>query len=265
MNQTIELLMERKSIRAFTDRKLSEDAKRTIIEGALRAPTAGNMMLYTILEIDDQQLKNRLVETCDNQPMIGKAPFVLVFLADFRRWMDYFEICGTEKIDELRGIKGYQPGAGDFMLCASDALIAAQNAVIAGESMGIGSCYIGDVMENYEVHRKLFDLPDYTFPVGMLCFGYPTESQVKRVKTTRFPRESVVYQNTYRRLQGEEFSDMYREMEEKVFRGRYLEGCENIGQHYYKRKVTSDFMKEMNRSVEEALKNWCCIDLNPKD
>ena len=257
MNDVIELLMERRSVRAYDERGISREIKDGILESAIRAPTAGNMVLYSILEVEDQELKDKLVESCDNQPMIGRAPFVLVFLADFRKWMDYFEVCDVKAINVMRGIDEYRPGAGDFMLCVSDALIAAQNAVVAAESFGIGSCYIGDVMENYEIHRELFNLPEYTFPVGMLCFGYPTERQLKRPLTTRFPRESVVFKDRYRRLSREEFHGMYREMDERVFKGKYLEGCSNIGQHYYKRKVTSDFMAEMNRSVAMAIKHWC--------
>ena len=56
----------------------------------MRAPTAGNLMLYSIIEIEDQALKDRLAVTCDDQPFIAKAPWVLVFVADFQKWMDLF-------------------------------------------------------------------------------------------------------------------------------------------------------------------------------
>ncbi len=253
---TIELLLERKSVRAYEEREIPKDIKEKILEATMRAPTAGNMMLYSILDITDQDIKDKLVKTCDNQPMIGKAPMVLIFLADFRRWMDYFEVSNVEEINKLKGIEEYKPGLGDFVLCSADAFIAAQNAVVAAEAFGIGSCYIGDIKENYEIHRDLLNLPKYVFPVTMVCFGYPTESQKRRIKTTRFPKESIVFENAYKRLDEKEFGDMYKEMEEKVFKGKYLEGCKNIGQHYYKRKITSEFMAEMNRSVEVALKYW---------
>lgn len=257
MNETIELLMKRKSIRAYKEKEVPEDIKNKILESTLRAPTAGNMVLYSILDIEDQKVKDTLVKTCDNQPMIGKAPWVLVFIADFRKWMDYFDVCNVDHINKAVGIEGYKPQAGDFMLCVNDAMIAAQNAVVAAESMGVGSCYIGDVMEHYEVHKELFNLPEYTFPVTMICFGYPTENQQKRTQSTRFPIESVVFKNKYKRLDKDGFKVMYSDMEEKTFRGNYLSECENIGQHYYKRKTTSDFMKEMNRSVTAALDAWC--------
>ena len=137
----------------------------------MRAPTAGNLMLYSVLEIDDQVLKDRLAETCDDQPFIAKAPLVLVFVADLQKWMDRFAAAG---VDDLEGVPhGVTPGLGDLMMACCDALIAAQNAVVAAESLGIGSCYIGDIIELGETHAELLGLPRYTFPVTMLCFGHP--------------------------------------------------------------------------------------------
>mgnify|MGYP002225984529 CR=1 FL=1 len=63
------------------------------------------------------------------------------------------------------------------MLAVTDTAIAAQNAVVAAESFGIGSCYIGDIMENYEKQRRLLNLPDYVFPAVMLVFGWPPSSK----------------------------------------------------------------------------------------
>ena len=137
----------------------------------MRAPTAGNLMLYTIIEIEDQALKDRLAVTCDHQPFIARAPWVLLFVADFQKWMDLFAACGC---DDLPGVPaGATPGLGDLLMACNDALIAAQNAVVAAESLGIGSCYIGDIMELGEEHAELLHLPRWTFPAAMLCFGRP--------------------------------------------------------------------------------------------
>ena len=128
-------------------------------------------MLYSIIEIEDQALKDRLAVTCDDQPFIARAPWVLVFVADFQKWMDLFAACGC---DELPGVPhGVTPGLGDLLMACNDAVIAAQNAVVAAESLGIGSCYIGDIMELGEEHAELLQLPRYTFPAAMLCFGRP--------------------------------------------------------------------------------------------
>src|SRR6056297_2480266 len=70
------------------------------------------------------------------------------------------------------GIKFEAPQESDLFLACEDAMIAAQNAVIAAESLGIGSCYIGDILENYEYHKELLNLPDWAFPITMVAFGY---------------------------------------------------------------------------------------------
>ena len=188
MNAILDVIEHRKSVRAYEPRPIGREQRNAIIHAALRAPTAGNQMLYTILEIEDQAIKDRLAVTCDHQPFIAKAPLVLVFLADYQRWFDFFQASGVEDLCRRTERPFRRPQPGDLMLAISDALVAAQTAVVAAESMGIGSCYIGDVMENYEIHRDLLKLPEFAFPIAMLCFGYPTEQQLQRAKPTRYPR-----------------------------------------------------------------------------
>lgn len=76
MNNTIRELFERKSVRVFEEKEISEEDKRMILEAATMAPSAGNQQLYTILDITDQNLKDKLVVTCDNQPFIATAKMV---------------------------------------------------------------------------------------------------------------------------------------------------------------------------------------------
>lgn len=249
MNETLRLIQNRKSLRVYTDKDISRDFKDKIIHAAMRAPTAGNMMLYTIIEVDDQTLKDKLAVSCDNQPFIAKSPFVLLFLADYQRWNDFFKESGVKHINP--------PGEGDLMLSCCDALIAAQNAALAAESMGIGSCYIGDILENYELHREIFDLPRYAFPVTMLCFGYPNDNYEDKKPAPRYPRQFIHFKNSYKRLTSQDFIEMYEPIKERYFsKGEFIEGANNIGQHFYIKKHSSDFMKEMNRSVRAALENW---------
>ena len=70
--------MKRKSI--------PEEMKQVILEAAAQAPSAGCQQLYTILDVTDEKLKEALSETCDHQPFIAKAPMVLVFCADCKKW-----------------------------------------------------------------------------------------------------------------------------------------------------------------------------------
>ena len=256
MNPTLDLLLSRKSIRAFEKRPVEADVRAKILEATLRAPTAGNMMFYSILDITDQGIKEKLVKTCDDQPFIARAPMVWIFLADYQRWYDYFIHSGVETLCAEREIEIRKPAEGDLFLACSDALIAAQNAVMAAESFGLGSCYIGDIMENYETHKELFKLPPYVFPIAMLVFGYPTQQQKDRKMTTRFDEKFVVFENEYQRLDSEGFEEMFSEREKALPQGKAMRGITNYGQYMFLKKFNSAFSREMNRSVREMTKVW---------
>lgn len=240
MNEVIRQLKERKSVRMFEDREISAGDKALILEAAAMAPTAGNQQLYTILDITDQQLREKLVVTCDNQAFIAKAKLVLIFCADCRKWRNAFACAGAEP---------RKPGPGDLMLAVTDAAIAAQNAVTAAQSLGIGSCYIGDVMENCEAHRELLCLPEYVFPAAMLVFGYPTQQQVERKKPERVAMEHIVHENAYRQMNEAELRDM--------FAARAGErGYDEWMRAFCDRKYNSDFSREMSRSVGVYLRDF---------
>ncbi len=240
MNEVIESLYRRKSVRAYEDREIPEEMKQLILEAAMQAPSAGCQQLYTILDITDQKLKEALAETCDHQPFIAKAPMVLVFCADCKKWYDAYIEAGCEP---------RKPGVGDLMLAVTDTVIAAQNAVTAAESLGIGSCYIGDIMENCEEQRKLLQLPDYVFPAAMLVFGWPTKQQKERQKPERCDLKHIVHENAYRSMDGEELRDMFaHECKNRT----YEEWCSA----FCKRKYNSDFSREMSRSVEKYLEQF---------
>ncbi len=240
MNEVLKQLYDRKSVRVFTDKEISNENKAAILRAATEAPTAGNQQLYTILDITDKALKEKLAVSCDNQPFIASAKAVLIFCADFQKWYDAFETADC---------KPRKPGVGDLMLAVSDANIAAQNAVTAAESLGIGSCYIGDIMENCELHRKLLNLPCYVFPAAMLVFGYPTEQQMRRKKPTRAAMEHIVHENGYRRMDSEELCKM-------LSKDTHTKDYSDWIKAFCSRKYNSDFSREMTRSVNEYIKSF---------
>lgn len=252
MNETLELIHQRQSLRGYDDRPVERSTVDAIVRAAMRAPTAGNLMLYSILEIADDALKEKLAVSCDNQPFIARAPLVLVFLADYQRWMDVFAASGVPGMCEERGEEMRRPGEGDLMLACCDALIAAHTAVIAAESLGLGSCYIGDIMERYGYHRELLDLPRYVFPITMVCFGYPRPEAPERPLTSRFPQDCIHFKDGYRRLEDGELLEMVKSRK----RGSFTEEATNVGQQVYVRKFSSHYAREMTRSVREAMRTW---------
>lgn len=239
MNDTVKALKARKSTRVFTDMPVMPQIKAELLRCAAAAPTAGNQQMYTILDITDQSLKDRLAESCDHQPFIAKAPMVLIFCADFQKWYDGFRLFGCEP---------RKPGVGDLMLAVSDATIAAQNVVVAAESFGLGSCYIGDIMEQCELHREMLKLPNYVFPCCMLVIGYPTMQQRRRAKPERLDMELLVHENGYRPLGEEELAQLLRNEGEMTKAQRFQAFCQ--------RKYNSEFSREMTRSVEKYLEEF---------
>lgn len=240
MNEVLKQLKERKSVRVFTERQITPEEVSAILDAAVNAPTAGNQQLYTIINVTDPQLKAKLVESCDNQPFIAKAPLVLIFCADCRKWYDTFleYDCNPRK-----------PGVGDLMLAVSDANIAAQNAVVAAHSLGIGSCYIGDIMENAELQREILSLPPFVFPAAMLVFGFPTKQQIEREKPPRSPMQYIVHENGYRDMNALELKEM---LSQKAGARDFNEWIKA----FCERKYNSDFSREMTRSVEVFLNDF---------
>ncbi|NVM16683.1 MAG: nitroreductase family protein [Candidatus Lokiarchaeota archaeon] len=251
-NDTINLIKSRRTIRAYSSKPLTQVEIDTIIQGAMRAPTAGNMMMYSIIQVSDQELKEKLVTTCDNQPLIAKAPLVLLFLADVQRWWDYFKISKVKEKCNETGREFQTPQESDLLLACCDALIAAQNSVITAEALGLGSCYIGDIMENYEIHREMFNLPRWVFPITLLCYGRPKGDKNKIPLTTRFPKKYILFTNQYSRLSENNFNDMLKNDPRKIV----VKEAENMGQQLYLGKLGAEFTAEMRRSVKVALKEW---------
>lgn len=254
MNPTIDLINRRVSLRKYADKEVTPEVLDVILKSAMRAPTAGNTMMYSMIVIRDEEKKKILSQTCDNQPFIAKAPVVIVFVADSHRMNKYFKISGVEEYCEKNNKNLNTPDLAQLFLAAGDAFIAAQNAVIAAESLGLGSCYIGDIVENYEIHRKLLNLPNWATPVAMLCLGYYPEDY-PRVQKSRFDKNYIVFDEEYRELTEAELRNMYK-LNESNIPLTNVYNAENFGQLLYGRKFGSEFMKEMNNGLSKAVEHW---------
>lgn len=236
MNDVLRQLRARKSVRVFADRLVLPGVKQQVVASALEAPSAGNMLLYTILDITDSSLKEQLSVLCDNQAFIAKAPMVLIFLADYHRWYETFRAAS---------LSPRTPGPGDMLLACADAVIAAQNTVVAAHSLGLGSCYIGDILENCERVRELLALPQYVLPAAMVVYGYPTPQQLSRQKPARVALQHIVHENTYRPVEPEGLLTTYGER-----------GSSETLEAFCARKYMSDFSREMSRSAARYVSDF---------
>ena len=261
-NETLALLGKRFSTRNFAESTressaIADQEKDTILKAALRAPTAGNLLAYSILDIVDEGRKEQLALLCDDQPFVARAPFALVFVADYQKWADMFRAAdcarhianGTVTTPDAQEA----PGLGSLMLGINDAVIAAQNAVIAAESLGIGSCYIGDIMEKGPQIAELLELPQYTFPAAFVVFGRAK----KALQPTSHFCKNAVMQNSYQRLEGAKLEQHIQEITEWAPSSRMNETLATYPEAVFVRKHTSVFMADMNESVRWWIDRWC--------
>ncbi|MBZ9686655.1 nitroreductase family protein [Clostridium estertheticum] len=254
MNETLKLLNDRTSLRKYMDKPISPEDLQYILEGAMRAPTAGNMMTYSIIVVQDNKKKEILSKSCDNQPFIAKAPLVLIFVADYQKWFEYYKVNNVLEYCKKNNMEYLAPSEASLFLAIGDAIIAAQNAVVAAEAIGIGSCYIGDIMEKYEFHKELLKLPEFAFPAAMLCLGYyPEDYNIK--PRDRFSQKYVVFNEEYKTLSADEIQDMHKTLNNRPITGNKF-NADNYAQMHYAFKTGADFSVEMARSIKEVLKIW---------
>ena len=240
MNTISRMLKQTKSIRDYTDTEITPEIREDILACACAAPSGGNQQAYTIIDITDPSIIEKLSVTCDNQPFITKARMVLLFCADCRKWNQAYATAGLPVTD---------PCITELIGAVTDAVIAAQNSVIAAAGHGIGSCYIGDIKENCETVRQLLKLPDHVFPAAMVVYGYPTEKQKERKKPERVPMECIVNENTYPDMDEAYLHHMFVQ---KAGNRNYTEWLKMMFDH----KANAPFMKEMRRSVLQYMKQY---------
>ena len=251
----IDLWKERVSLRRYEPEAIRKEDMEAILDAAMSSPTAGNQMLYSILKVEDQTAKEQIAELCNHQKFIASAPSVLIFLADQYKWYRYNQMNGVPQYADAEGIGYHPPGPADLLLAFEDTMIAAHSAVIAAESLGIGSCYVGSSLVNEKELARLLNLPEYVVPLMVLPMGYYPKN-LKRVHSQRFDKRFVVFDETYHQLDEEELKEMFQSREEKYFRPAQNQAEKNYAQLFYKKKTGNPFMNRMSQSLEQLFHRW---------
>lgn len=187
MNTVIETILEHRSIRKFEDKPLTKEQIETIVSCAQAASTSSYIQAYSIIGVTDKEKKEKLAEIAGNQSYAAENGHFFVFCADLYRQTIAGEM---ENIDVSPSVESTEK----FMVGLIDAALAAQNAAIAAESMGLGICYIGGIRNNLEEVTKLLKTPDRVIPLFGLAVGYPAKVTSKK---PRLPMENVYHENTY--------------------------------------------------------------------
>lgn len=166
MNETIELLKNHRSIREFKPGEdVSEVQVKAIMEAAMAAPNWINGQQVSVIEVRDSEKKSALASAAGNQRWIEEAPVFLVFCIDFYRATLAAEKNGNQFqiVDDVEAV----------IVGSTDVGIALGSAVVAAESMGLGTVPIGGIRRNPQTFIDLLELPEYVFPISGLVVGHP--------------------------------------------------------------------------------------------
>lgn len=270
-NETMRLLLERSSCRSFSDRKIPPGVMNLVLEAGIHAPTGGNLQPYSIIQVEDPATKQRLDELNENQLFIAAAPVNLIFCIDWHRLKRWAELEDAP----FTADQSFR----HFWISFQDTIIAAQNICTAADAMGLGSVYVGTVLECFREIKQLLALPEGVFPVVLLSLGYPKERPKPKRK---LGVDAIVHNEKYhdpddRKLLamfGEKYPGGNREITPErletiehvcravggeEFARRCLarirkDGHINMAQHYFGLHYRADFMPLMNEGFLQVMK-----------
>ena len=275
-NETMKLLFERSSCRSFLNKRIPQEVLNAVLEAGTHSATAGNLQPYSIIKIENLENRLKMAEMC-GQSFIGRAPVLLLFCLDLHRnerWAK-LEVAPFSATSSFR----------HFWVSFQDTLICAQSICTAADSMGLGSVYIGTVIDHPADIERMFNLPKGVFPVVLLCLGY---LKVRPKPANKLDPEVIVHSECYSELEDQQLLSAYdkkykdmklpltnerlkkilkvcrivhgRGFEEKCAERMKADGFVNAAQIYFGLHYRADLMPEANdqylRIMEESGFNW---------
>lgn len=187
-NDTLEILISHRSIRRYTVDPLPEGSLDLLVAAAQSASTSSNLQTWSVVAVEDAERKNRLAALAGNQRCIERCPTFLVWLCDLDRMLDM-----SAKMS--RPVIG--PHYLEMMLVGViDATLAAQNAMVAAESLGLGAVYIGGIRNHPQQVAAELCLPSNVFAAFGMCVGVPDPKFSTDVKP-RLPPRAVLHHEQY--------------------------------------------------------------------
>ena len=181
-NPWIRQVLLRRTQRRYGDRPVPEAVVRLILAAAFSASSKSDYQQATVIRVEDRGQRDRLAALIPDMPWIGNAPVFLVFLGDARR---------LERISKHPVNNGTLEG---LFNATVDAALALQTAILAAETLGLGTCPISVLRNHIDAVGEILALPDKVFPVAGLCLGYPAQ---QGFISMRLPPEITVHSDRY--------------------------------------------------------------------
>jgi nitroreductase len=197
MNETIEILKSHTSTRKYSDELISDEVVKEIVYAGFSASTSSNIQAATVVRVREPETREAIAALAGNQTYVVSSAVFLVWCADLYRSSVACKLGGGT----------FEAGMTEHLIIATvDAALAAQNAAIAAESLGLGICYIGGIRNDPEKMAELLNLPNQVFPVFGMCIGRPAESVEKK---PRLPLNVTLIEERYSGCWDEESLQAY--------------------------------------------------------
>lgn len=208
MNDTIRLLQSHRSIRKFTNESVSDDMVETIVRCGTSAATSSNLQGTTVIRVRDSQTRAAIAELAGGQTYVSTAAVFLVWCADLHR---------SALACEMHGSVFTAGMTEHFLIATIDVALAAQNSVVAAESLGLGICYIGGIRNDPQQVADLLQLPEQTYPAFGMCLGWPDQDPLPK---PRLPLSVTLKEEVYDEAQDGERIAEYDERMRAYYRQR---------------------------------------------
>ncbi|MBD2595640.1 NADPH-dependent oxidoreductase [Nostoc spongiaeforme FACHB-130] len=225
-NETITNLLSHRSIRAYLSEPLPPNTLETLVAAAQSASTSSNLQTWSVVAVEDAQRKEKLSQLANNQAHIRQCPLFLVWLADLAR-LTY--IADSQGLPH-EGLNYLEM----FLVAAIDAALAAQNAVVAAESLGLGTVYIGALRNHPEAVAEVLNLPPHIVTVFGLCVGYADSSVNVEIKP-RLPQAAVLHRETYQLEKQDQEIELYNQIMKQFYDSQQMNVPGDWSEHSAKR------------------------------
>ncbi|WP_411955306.1 oxygen-insensitive NADPH nitroreductase [Alkalibacillus sp. S2W] len=244
MNETIDLLMNHRSIRKFSDEKITESQVKTIVEAGQAASTSSYYQAYSIIGVTDPNIKQQLREV-SGQPYVEENGHLFVFCADLNRLAQSQDEATREQM------KTNLESTEFYMMATIDATLAAQNCAVATESLGLGMCYLGSLRNDVKRVNDTLNLPEYVIPLFGMAVGVPEE---KPERKPRFDWTTVYHENQYDVTTATEFHAFDKTVTD-YYTHRKTNGRDDQWSEQIKRKLTNPMRQDVGPFIQDKSLN----------
>ncbi|MCS6772695.1 MAG: NADPH-dependent oxidoreductase [Thermoflexales bacterium] len=187
MNAVFEQIHRHASVRRYKPDPVPREWVEAVVAAGQRAATSSNLQAYLVVAVTDAERRQQAAHWCGDQVHIAEAPVFLAWCADLSR---------LERACALRGLSQVTQYVENFLIAVVDVALAMQNAALAAESLGLGTCYIGGIRNNPREMIALLGLPRLTFPVAGMTLGFPAAQPSPK---PRLPLRAVLHWEQYDR------------------------------------------------------------------